>query len=121
MLVVVRKPPTEFIVKGTIPEKYLTLLKKDFGSHAVVKEDEDTTLVPVTGMNWYKEMKAAETPGDTLGFYRKLHKMTQVELAERLGVSKQKISNMEHNLKPVSRKTAYQLSEIFGIKPGRFI
>ena len=46
--------------------------------------------------------------------------MTQRELAEKLEVSKQKISNMEHNLKPVSRKTAYRLSEIFGIKPGRF-
>jgi DNA-binding XRE family transcriptional regulator len=108
-------------MKGTIPEKYLTLLKNDFGSNAVVKEDEDTTLVPVTGMDWYKEMKAEETPGDTLRFYRKLHKMTQRELAEKLEVSKQKISNMERNLKPVSRKTAYRLSEIFGIKPGRFI
>jgi transcriptional regulator with XRE-family HTH domain len=47
--------------------------------------------------------------------------MTQEDLAARLGVTKQKISNMEHGAKPVSRKTAYQLAEVFGISPGRFI
>jgi transcriptional regulator with XRE-family HTH domain len=72
-------------------------------------------------MDWYREMKEKETPGDTLRFYRTLHKMTQDALAERLNVTKQKISNMEHNARPISRKTAYQLSEVFGISPGRFI
>jgi DNA-binding XRE family transcriptional regulator len=108
-------------VEGAIPEKYLALLKQDFGSNAVVKDDEDNPLVSVTEMEWYKEMKAEETPGDTLRFYRKLHKMTQRDLAEKLGASKQKISNMEHGLKPVSRQTAYRLAEIFGVKAGRFI
>jgi DNA-binding XRE family transcriptional regulator len=108
-------------MQGAIPEKYLSLLKSDFGSNAVIEDDEENKLVPVTEMDWYKEMKAEETPGDTLRFYRRLHKMSQPDLAKKLGVSKQKISNMEHNLKPISRKTAYQLSEIFGIKPGRFI
>jgi plasmid maintenance system antidote protein VapI len=47
--------------------------------------------------------------------------MTQEDLAVRIGVTKQKISNMEHNAKSISRKTAYQLAEVFGISPGRFI
>jgi plasmid maintenance system antidote protein VapI len=47
--------------------------------------------------------------------------MTQDELASHIGVTKQKISNMEHNVKPISRKTAYQLSEAFKVSPGRFI
>jgi hypothetical protein len=29
-------------------------------------------------------------------------------------------SNMGHNAKPISRKTAYQLSEVFGISPCAF-
>jgi DNA-binding XRE family transcriptional regulator len=119
MLAVVKKPPIEFTVRGKIPDKYLKLLKKDFGPALSVFEDEET--MPVTEMDWYKEIKEKETPGDTLRFYRRLHKMTQESLAAQISVTKQKISNMEHNAKPISRKTAYQLSEIFRISPGRFI
>lgn len=119
MLVVVKKPPTEFVMQGNIPRKYITMLKKEYGNEMSIEEDDE--MVPVTDMDWYKEQKAKETPGDTLRFYRKLHGMTQSFLAEKLEITKQKISNMEHNLKPISRKTAYQLSEIFGVAPGRFI
>jgi transcriptional regulator with XRE-family HTH domain len=77
--------------------------------------------VPAAEMEWYREMKEKETPGDTLRFYRNLHNMTQDKLAAKLGVTKQKISNMEHNTKPISRKTVYQLAEIFKISPGRFV
>jgi DNA-binding XRE family transcriptional regulator len=119
MLAVVKKPPIEFTVQGDIPDKYLKLLKKDFG--AALSIFEDTETMPVTEMGWYREMREKETPGDTLRFYRRLHKMTQEALAAQIGVTKQKISNMEHNAKPISRKTAYQLSEIFKISPGRFI
>jgi DNA-binding XRE family transcriptional regulator len=122
MLAVVKKSPSspiEFTVQGGIPGKYLELLKEDFGPALSLFEDEGT--VPVTEMDWYKEMKEKETPGDTLRFYRTLHNMTQEDLAARLGVTKQKISTMEHGTKPVSRKTACQLSEVFKISPGRFI
>jgi DNA-binding XRE family transcriptional regulator len=116
----VKKPPTEFAIKGNIPKKYLTLLKKDYGKNLTIVNDKEE-LVDVREMNWYKEMKAKETPGDTLRFYRKLHKLTQEELGRKLGVPKQKISNMENALKPISRKMAHKLSEIFEIAAGRFI
>jgi DNA-binding XRE family transcriptional regulator len=120
MLAVVKKHPTEFVVQGNIPEKYVKLLKKDYGPDVtIVSEDADYTAV--TEMDWYREQKAKETPGDTLRFYRKLHRLTQEKLAEQLGTTKQKISNMEHDLKPISRKTACRLGEIFRIAPGRFI
>jgi DNA-binding XRE family transcriptional regulator len=119
MLAVVKKPPIEFTVRGEIPAKYLELLEKDFGPALSVFEDEET--MPVTEMDWYRETKEKETPGDTLRLYRTLHKMTQETLAAQIGVTKQKISNMEHNAKPISRKTAYQLSEVFKISPGRFV
>ncbi|GHU36201.1 hypothetical protein FACS1894172_18830 [Spirochaetia bacterium] len=100
MLVVVKMPPIEFSVQGKIPDKYLDLMKKDFGPALSVFEDDETMLA--TDMDWYIETKEKETPGSTLRFYRKLHKMTQDMLAERLGITKQKISNMEHNAKPIS-------------------
>ncbi|GHV83904.1 hypothetical protein AGMMS50212_12440 [Spirochaetia bacterium] len=120
MLAVVKKPPTDFVLRGTIPEKYLTLLKNDFGKALTLLEDDDEYVL-VEDMDWYKEMKAKETPGDKLRFYRKLNKMTQQQLALKLGVTKQKISNLERNVKPISRKTAYQLAGIFNRPPGYFI
>ncbi|MFA6857662.1 MAG: hypothetical protein WCR31_10670 [Treponema sp.] len=41
--------------------------------------------------------------------------------AEKLGNTKQRVSNMEHNLKPVGRRMAYRLAGIFGILAGRFM
>ena len=117
MLVAVKKPPTEFIIKGNIPEKYLKLFIKDYGDNVKVEED----MVLATEMDWYKQIKEEETPGGNLKFYRKLHNLTQVKLAKKLLVSKQKISNMENGIVPISRKTAYKLSEIFGTPAGRFI
>ena len=118
MLVVVKKHPTEFVIKGNLPRKYLALLKKDYGKNVIVEDDE---MVLATEMDWYKEIKAEETPGGNLRFYRKLHKLTQPQLAEKLEVSKQKISNMENSIIPISRKTAYRLSELFTVPAGRFI
>jgi transcriptional regulator with XRE-family HTH domain len=84
-----------------------------------VEDDNEYELA--TEAAWYKEAQSKETPGSTLRFYRKLHKMTQAVLGEKLGVSKQKVSNMENGIIPISRKTAYQLAEFFGRAPGRFI
>jgi hypothetical protein len=60
MLAVVKNPPIEFFLQGEIPEKYLKLLKKDFGAALSIFEDEET--MPVTEMDWYREMKEKETP-----------------------------------------------------------
>ena len=119
MLVVVKKPPTEFVIQGNLPKKYLALLKKDYRNNITVEEDSEYELASKS--EWYKEMKAKETPGGNLKFYRKLHNMTQPELAEKLEVTKQKISNMENGIVPISRKTAYRFAEIFAVPPGRFI
>ena len=120
MLAVVKKLHTEFTIQGQIPEKYIRMLKTDFGSDFVI-EDDDDTFIDVTQTDWYKEKKAEETPGDTLRFYRKLNGFTQLQLAEKLGITKQRVSNMEHNLKPVGRRMAYRLAGIFGILAGRFM
>ena len=47
--------------------------------------------------------------------------MTQTELGQMLGVSKQVISDMEHERRAISRKTAKELSRIFSVSVDRFI
>jgi DNA-binding XRE family transcriptional regulator len=119
MLVVVKKPPTEFVIQGNIPQKYITMLKNDYGDNLVVEDDDKYELAETS--KWYKEMKSKETPGGNLRFYRRLHKLTQPDLGKKIHVSKQKISNMENGIIPISRKMALELSELFGVSAGRFI
>ena len=68
-----------------------------------------------------KDFKSRETPGGNLRFYRKLVGMTQKELAEKLGIAKQHVSNMERNERAISKKTAKNLGSIFKVSPARFI
>lgn len=78
-------------------------------------------MLNVEDMQWYKEEAAKDTPGRALRFYRKLKGMTQLELAEMLGTTKQFISNLENDRKPISRMMAKKLSEIYNVSVSRFI
>ena len=46
---------------------------------------------------------------------------TQKELAEKLGMNKQHISDMERDRRSISKKTAKELAGIFKVSPVRFI
>ncbi len=47
--------------------------------------------------------------------------MTQPELTKMLDTTKQFISNLENDRKPISRMMAKKLSEIFNVPASRFI
>ena len=119
MLVVVNQPHTEgFKMEGNIPVFVINYLKKSFGSENVNFEDE---YVNVEDLDWYKEFKANETPGDNLKFYRTRDNLTQAQLAEKLGTTRQDVSGMERNCRPISKKTAKELASLFKTSPARFI
>ena len=119
MLVVVNQPHTEgFKVEGNIPVSVIDYLKKSFGSENVDYEDE---YVNVEDLDWYKEFKANETPGSNLKFYRTRDNLTQAQLAQRLGTTRQDISGMERGNRPISKKTAKELASIFKTSPAKFI
>ena len=119
MLVAVRKPPIEFNIIGTIPEKLLSGLVNEYGADNVKVERDD--LVNAMEMEWFKNLEVEDTPGKNMRFYRKLAGMTQPMLAEKLGTTKQFISDMENERKPISKATAKELSKIFNVSVARFI
>lgn len=119
MLVAVRKPPIDFSITGIIPEKLISGLRKEYGDENVRVDRDD--MVNAMEMDWFKELESEDTPGKNLRFYRKLVGMTQTELAKKLGTSKQFISDMENNRKPISRKTAKELAALFDVSVARFI
>ena len=119
MQVHVKTPHTKIDMTGDIPEKIITMLKEIYGKKVTVTNDE---YVNVKDTDWYKNIESKITPGETLSFYRKMHKMTQKELGEKLGnFSKQNVSEMERNIRPISKKTAKQLSDLFNISIDRLI
>lgn len=84
-----------------------------------MKIEED--VMNVEDMEWYKEEAADDSPGKALRFYRRLKGMTQSELAELLGTTKQSISDLENDRKPISLIMAKKLSGIFNVPASRFI
>ena len=128
MLVVVNQPHiNNFTIRGTISDKDLKFLKNHFGENLTIKYDDD--LVDFRDSDWFREVEPELTPASNLVFYRKLAKMTQTELGEKLGVSKQVISDvskqvisdMEHERRAISKKAAKELSKIFDVSIERFI
>lgn len=120
MQVHVKTPRTEIEMRGDIPEKIINLLKEVYGKKVILSDDNE--YIDIKETEWYKKAKERITPGKTMAIYRKLHKMTQTELGEKLGgISKQNISHMERDIKSISKKVAKQLAELFKVSIEKFI
>ena len=123
MLVVVNQPHIDgFRIEGNIPKDILDYVEAKYGKKDIsVIDDDGDELIDPTELDFYKEMKANETPGGNLRFYRKLVGMTQKELSEKLGITKQYVSDMENGRRDISRKMAKNLAGLFKVSPARFI
>lgn len=121
MLAVVKTPHIEINIKGnTIPIKILNLLKKEYGKKLILNEEDE--FVDVFQTDWYKNIKKTITPGFNLKLFRKMKKLTGIELGKLLGdIPKQHISNMENDTRPISLKTAKKLAKIFNVSVEKFI
>lgn len=123
MLVRVNQPRiNEFIIAGTLSETFLEALIREFGSDLSVEDqDDDEEYVNIKETEWYRQMDATESAGENLRFYRNLNHMTQAEVATVLSTTRQHVSDMEHDRKPISRKSAKALSQLFHVSVSRFI
>ncbi len=83
--------------------------------------DYDDEYVDVESLDWFREFKANETPGGNLRFYRTRDNLTQTQLAQKLGTTRQDVSEMERGIRPISRETAKELAAIFRTSPASFI
>ncbi|MDP2862750.1 MAG: helix-turn-helix transcriptional regulator, partial [Desulfobacterales bacterium] len=94
----------------------LFFLKEEYGNKVKFVEEESDKLVNAVNTKWYKDIKAATTPGDYLRIYRERNGLTQTKLGEISGgVPRQHISNMENGLRPISLKTARKFADIFNV------
>ncbi len=122
MQAVVKTPRIEINIKGEIPSKLLSVLQEEYGEAVALVEEDDDELVNVFETEWYKELKAKMTPGDSLRIYREQRGLTQKKMGEMLGgVPRQHISNMERGIRAISLKTARKLAKIFDVSVEKFI
>ncbi|MFA6774789.1 MAG: helix-turn-helix transcriptional regulator [Sphaerochaetaceae bacterium] len=120
MFITVKTPHTEFRLEGAgIPQEFIETIKKTFGAGNVNLEDDDS--LNVDDWDACKEFKKSITAGGNLRFYRKMHKLTQVQLAERIGSDKMMVSKMERNVIPISRKNALKFASLFKAGVQNFI
>ena len=125
MLAVVKKPHTQqtlFEVKGDIPSQVLHYLTQTFGQNVEVCEP-DEEQVDIFSTTWYHEVSTQTTPGEILKMYRENRGMSQTELVQQLGETwtRQKISDLEHHRRHVSKDIGKKLSQIFGVPVERFL
>ena len=86
----------------------------------VINENEES--INLFDTEWFQQMQKQITPGDVLRIYRENRGMTQADLAEKLGkLTRQKISDMEHNRHSISKEIARKLSQIFEVPAERFL
>lgn len=83
-------------------------------------DDEDDVAVPFEQTDFYKEVYENMTAGDTVKADRGLRGWTQKVLAQKLGISVQNLSEIERDVRPVSRKMAAKLAEVFNTDPAAY-
>ena len=112
------KPPSSaagFSLQIIVNKKYKSIDEQspEKKSHNAV-EDESILLEDT---EWFKNMSTEMTAGKAIRADRGLRGWTQKVLAEKLGISIQNLSAMEHDRRPVSKKMAKKLSQVFGVSP----
>jgi DNA-binding XRE family transcriptional regulator len=116
MLAVVNRPLIR-IEAPIIPRKLVSFLRLNYGEVKITSSGDfaesapDDAAMRVEDMDWYKEEAAKMTPGYNLRIFRKMRNMTQQELAGKLGISKQQISNMETGRSPIGKKMSMRLGK----------
>ena len=123
MLAVVKTPHIMIHIEGRIPPRLITLLKKEYGKGVRLVDDTETDdeLVDIFQSDWYRRTKARLTHGKNLRIYRQNTKMTQVQLGKLIALPKQYVSNMENDIRPISKNMAIKLAGIFKTSVARFI
>ena len=106
-------------IKGQIPETVIKYIVKKYGKKDVTVIDDEA--VDFREMEWFKKIEAERTPGGTLRAYRNRDRLSQGELAARLGIYKQNVSGMENGSRPISVEMAKKLAEFFNTSYKRFL
>lgn len=107
MQVHVKTPLIDVDIFGEGAMKVVELIQKITTEGEVIVDE----IIDVEETDWYKETEL--TSGDWINTDRYNAGWTQKELGEKIGKSKQYISDLENNRRSVSLELAKKLAEVF--------
>ena len=116
MLAVVRKPRIELSIQGENTDELIAWISKKFEVNILTSDKSDS--IPVEDTDFWKEMQSNRT-GNLLAGARLKSGMTQAELAKKLGVRQNMISDYERGKRRISQTMAKRLAKSLGIKVER--
>lgn len=118
MQVLVKTPLIK--IEGDIHPDLLYFVKKQH-KHVTVEYDEDDEYEEVTETEWFKNIRKDMTPAKVLKLFRGRDRLTQAELAEKLGTNAQNVSGMERGIRAISITMAKKRGKIFGTNYRNFL
>jgi ribosome-binding protein aMBF1 (putative translation factor) len=105
-------------LKARTPVQVIHSIKKQFSNYILEDEEENVDWFKT---DLHKEIAANMNPGDYLRNFREAHGITQKDLAEKIGVRVNYLSDLETGQRAISRKNAKRFAEIFNVTAGVFV
>ena len=116
MLAVVKKPRIELSIQGENTEELIDWISKKFEVSILTADKSDS--IPVEDTDFWKEMQSNRI-GNLLAGARLKAGMTQAELAGKLNVRQNMISDYERGKRRITRSMAERMAKILDIKTDR--
>ena len=112
MLAVVKKPHIELALNGESPAALLAWIRRRF--EVVVLSPRRGDSLPIEDTDFWREMNRNRA-GNLLAGARLKAEMTQTELAEKMGVRQNMVSEYERGKRPLTRSMAKRFGEVLGV------
>ena len=114
MLVLVKKPHIEISIHGEHSYELLDWIKKRYDITILADESEDE-FVSIESTGYWQEMEKNRI-GNLLAGARLKSGLTQAQLAKKLGIRQNMVSDYEHGRRNFSNAMAKRLSKTLKIK-----
>ncbi len=114
MLALVKKPHIELSIHGEHVDELVDWIRKKY-EVAVLAEDADDEFVSIESSEYWKEMEKNRV-GNLLAGARLKAGLTQAQLAEKIGVRQNMISDYELGRRTYSDAMAKRLSKTLKVK-----
>ena len=118
MQVHVKTPHIDAQITGTGADILIEALKHSIKGLKISTDDE---AIPINSDPWFQNLRKNRTAGEVLWCYRNNTGLTLDELAEKSGIAKSHLSEMENNKRPIGLKTAKKLAEVLDCDFHRFL
>ncbi|MFC1585072.1 helix-turn-helix transcriptional regulator, partial [Fibrobacterota bacterium] len=115
-----KTPHISLKIKGKLSVFMQEALKKEYGKKLILKDEHEDDAVDFFQTSLAKKIEKEAKPGNCLKIYRENLSLTQEELGDKIGVSKNYVSDMENGRRTISKEKAKLFGKMFNISAEHF-